>query len=306
MTRPARLHTSIASLILFLGFWLVGVPPVLADDPDGPYVPDPNAPRAEASVSVQSSGGGVTIRIAVQEASPGSQGSGIPVSGGGGSTSSGEAWDCRVDIMNIGNATRAWFVENAPQHPGHAPWVVNCTNGYMNIVWLPATTDDSDINIVIETGDPSVDPLLLAAELLDEIPVPDIEIGANPATGMVAVPSWFWLDGYDGSPIVESAALAGITVEVEITPTSSRWVFGDGATLSTASFGAVYPEPSDIRHTYERSSLSAGGAYAVSVDLTFAVRFRVVGEDWQDLEPITRSFSSEYPVRQLQSVLTGE
>src|SRR5690606_18094690 len=124
---------------------------------------------------------------------------------------------------------------------------------------------------VVEMGDPVVDPSLLAAELLDEIPIPDIEIGANPATGMVAVPSWFWLDGYDGTPIVESASLADVTVEVEITPTSSRWLFGDGATLSTASFGAAYPEPSDIQHTYEQSSLTAGGAYEVSVELTFDV-----------------------------------
>ena len=38
-----------------------------------------------------------------------------------------------------------------------------------------------------------------------------------PDTGLVALPSWFWIDGYDGTPITASESLGGVTVEVEIT-----------------------------------------------------------------------------------------
>jgi hypothetical protein len=207
--------------------------------------------------------------------------------------------------MIIGNATRSWLETEAPQHPNQSPWVVNCTNGYTNIVWLPNTASSSNVNVVVGAGE-AVDPITVASELLENVPVPEIEIGVNPAPGLVALPSWFWIDGYDGSPIMASETLGGATVEVEITPTAYRWTFGDGTTLETTSLGREYPATSDIRHTYEQSSLAAGGAFEVKVELTFSARYRVNGGAWQELNSITRPFSAPYPVRQLQSILTGQ
>jgi hypothetical protein len=207
--------------------------------------------------------------------------------------------------MNIGNATRSWFEGEAPLHPNQSPWVVNCTNGYTNIVWLPNTASSSNVAVVVDTSG-SVDPVALAADLLDHVPVPEIEIGVNPAPGLVALPSWFWIDGYDGGPISATESLAGVTVEVEIKPTSFNWAFGDGAKLQTTSLGRPYPPVSDIRHTYEQSSLAAGGSFTVTVELTFSARYRVSGGAWQTLDPISRSYTSAYPVQQLQSILTAQ
>jgi hypothetical protein len=162
----------------------------------------------------------------------------------------------------------------------------------------------SEVSVVVIEGDP-VDPASVAAELLDHVPVPAITVGVNPEVGLVALPSWFWVEGYDGLPITASDTLAGTTVEVEITPTGYRWTFGDGATVESNSLGQRYPEESDIRHTYEQSSLSVGGAFPVSVEITFSARYRVDGGPWQPLDPITRSFTTAYPVQQLQSILTG-
>jgi hypothetical protein len=279
---------------------------VVSADPPSPGDPgDPRANKPNATTSVQSGPNGVTIRIAVSQSSPGLPGGGAPISTGGGSTNTG-GWNCRADIMNIGNATRSWFESEAPQHPNQSPWVVNCTNGYTNIVWLPNTASSSNVSVVVDPGGSSVDPVALAAELLDQVPVPDIEIGVNPAPGLVAMPSWFWIEGYDGAPITTSRSLAGVTVEVQITPTSYRWSFGDGAKLETTSLGRPYPATSEIRHTYEQSSLAAGGKFTVTVDLTFSARYRVSGGVWQSLEPISRSFTSPYPVQQLQSILTAQ
>jgi hypothetical protein len=97
-----------------------------------------------------------------------------------------------------------------------------------------------------------------------------------------------------------------VTVEVEITPTDYRWSFGDGTALETASLGQPYPQESDIRHTYEQSSLRVGGSFAVTVQITFSARYRVDGGPWEPLEPITRAFTAAYPVQQLQSILTGQ
>ena len=75
--------------------------------------------------------------------------------------------------------------------------------------------------------------------------------------------------------------------------------------MNTVSLGRPYPQASDIRHSYEQSSLSAGGAFPVTVEISFSVRYRVDGGAWQPLDPISRSFTAAYPVQQLQSVLTG-
>jgi hypothetical protein len=306
--RPAKVGRSM--MCRFFAAWSVAIAllslsisSVWADPPSpgDPLTPDPNKPQA--TTSVQSGPNGVTIRIAVSLSSPGQTGSGVPVSAGGGSSSGG--WSCSANIMNIGNATRLWFLSEAPQHPNQLPWVVNCTNGYINIVWLPNTASSSNVSVVVDTSG-SVDPVALTAELLDHVPVPAIKIGVNPAPGLVALPSWFWIEGYDGAPITASQSLASVTVEVQLTPTSYRWSFGDGAKLETATLGRVYPATSDIRHTYEESSLAVGGKFTVTVEFTFSARYRVNGGAWQSLDPINRSFTSPYPVQQLQSILTAQ
>jgi len=266
---------------------------------DDGYSPNPDLP--ETDISVESNGEGVTIYIGVTDSSPGS--SGDPSSGGTGPDYS--AWTCTVDVMSIGNASLEWFLEEAPKHPGEAPWILRCDNEFIDIVWLPINVQPVDIEIVVIVGDP-VDPVTIAAELRDRVPAPDIAVGVNPQVGLVAVPAWFWVEGYDGSPISTSDTLGGVTVEVEITPTDYRWSFGDGVEFQTTSLGQPYPSVSDIQHTYEQSSLSTGGAFTVTIDVTFSARYRVNGGAWQPLAPISRSFAAAYPVQQLQSILTGE
>jgi hypothetical protein len=271
-----------------------------ADDP-GPG--DPGAPgdnKPGTSLSVESNDDGVTIYISFEESSPG--GSTDPSTGGGGPGSGG--WSCTSHPMSIGNAMLEWFEQEAPLHPGEAPWIVWCNDEFIGIVWLPITVEPPDIQIIVVPA-VSIDPVSIAAELRDGVLVPDITVGVNPDVGLVAMPAWFWIEGYDGSQITTSETLGGTTVEVEITPTNYAWSFGDGATMNTLSLGRPYPQASDIRHTYEQSSLSAGGAFSVTVEISFSVRYRVDGGAWQPLDPISRSFTAAYPVQQLQSVLTG-
>ena len=270
---------------------------------DGPGPGDPGAPgdnKPGTSLSVESNDDGVTIYIAFEQSSPGS--SSDPSSGEPGAGSGG--WSCTSHPMSIGNATRDWFEQESALHPGEAPWIVWCNDEFIGIVWLPIAIEPQDIQIVVVPGS-SVDPVSIAAELRDQVLVPDITVGVNPEVGLVAMPVWFWIEGYDGSAIRTSETLGGTTVEVEITPTNYRWSFGDGAAINTASLGRPYPQASDIRHSYEQSSLSAAGAFAVTVEISFSVRYRVDGGGWQPLDPISRSFTAAYPVQQLQSVLTG-
>lgn len=264
----------------------------------------PRSNTTAAVTSVQSGPNGVTVHIRVTQQSPGS------VSGptSGTSVSTGSQRSCRISINNIGIvlSNSPWYQEGRAAHPNHVLGTVFCDDGFSATVWIPMGTPiDANVQVVIVDGD-AIDPVSVALELLNHLPIPDIAIEANPSTGLVALPSWFWVDGYDGAPISSSDALSGVEVDVEIQPLKYRWSFGDGTIAETTSLGQRYPDESDIQHVYEQSSLASGGAYTVTIEVTFAAQYRVNGGAWETLDPITRSFSNDYPVQQLQSVIVEQ
>lgn len=268
--------------------------------PGGSVDPKPDLPTSSPEISVISGPGGVTIYIGIRDSmpgTPGSPGSGSPTGGSGGPT-------CTSTPVNIGNASLAWLREGLAAHPDTTPWVVKCDNGYFGIAWVPT---NAPVVPTVVVGPPlaPVDPVAIAAEVLGIVPLPPIRVGANPGVGLVAMPSWFWIDGYDGRRLIGSRAVGLTLVEVEIWPANYRWNFGDGAALDTLSVGRPYPEESDIRHIYEQSSLRAGGTFSTQLEIRFAAQFRVNGGPWQPLAPVVQTYSRAYPVQQLQSVLTS-
>ena len=122
------------------------------------------------------------------------------------------------------------------EQPDLFPYLLWCGNEMRGLVWL-------DLNA---GGDPApaLDPQTIAMHLRDEIPVPNAEIRINPNRGLVGVDSWFWIDGYDGSPIEESTDAFGQLVEVEARVTRYEWSFGDGETLVAKTLGRSYPHRS--------------------------------------------------------------
>lgn len=305
MTRH-RNHTVVASLLaLLVSVMALAYPPGVeaqTPDPNRPR-PDPGRPDS-ANATVTSGPNGVTVYIRVTEQSPGSVGG--PSSSS--SVSTGSTRSCRLSVHNIGIvlSQSPWYQQERAARPNHVLGSVFCDDGFSQIVWIPIGTPiDASVEVVFVDGD-AVDPVSVALELLNHLPIPDIAIEANPSTGLVALPSWFWIDGYDGTAIRSSDSLGGVTVEVEVQPLHYRWSFGDGAIAETTSLGQRYPDESDIQHVYEQSSLATGGTYSITVEVTFAAQYRVNGGAWEVLDPITRSFSSDYPVQQLQSVLVGQ
>lgn len=262
--------------------------------------PDPGIPTSP-NVSVSTGPNGVTIHIAVAQTVPGSSGS----SGSSGSTvSTGSQPSCKADAMNIGLSLSAWFQREAPLHPGESPWTVVCDDGFFAVVWIPRSAAASG-NVTVVVGSGAVDPVVVAMELLNQLPIPELSILANPSTGLVALESWFWVDGYGGEPISSSDTLSSTTVEVQVQPVTYRWSFGDGTAIETNSLGRPFPEESDVQHIYEQSSLANGGAYSITVEVSFDAEYRVNGGAWESLAPIARTFTTDYPVQQLQSVLTS-
>ncbi len=294
--------------VLALGLFLLSVVPAYAEPPVPGQSGSARGNRPTVvETNVVATGSGVTIFIGVRSTIPGTPGApgstvvvNVPA-----------APVCTATVPNIGY--QSTFAQQLPEHPGELPWVVTCDNGLFSIAWIPVDAPDVT-EIVIETlPEEPTDPRLVAQSLFGMVPLPPVAVGANPGIGLVALPSWFWVDGYGGETLYGSETLGDTTVDVEITPERYDWSFGDGATLSTQSLGRQYPQQSDIQHSYERSS-----TVDVRLDITFGGRYRVTtveddGEGgtivvvgpWEPLDPMVRSWTRLYPIQQMQSVLTA-
>ena len=84
-----------------------------------------------------------------------------------------------------------------------------------------------------------------------------------------------------------------------------EWSFGDGSGAVTQSLGHAYPEVSDVRHSYEYSSLGFPGGFPVRLTIEFAAEYRVNGGAAQPLASTSRSYNAAYRVQEIQSVLTN-
>ncbi|MBF4768204.1 PKD domain-containing protein [Nocardioides agariphilus] len=79
-------------------------------------------------------------------------------------------------------------------------------------------------------------------------------------------------------PDTQTITLLGQRVEIEASPVSYTWHFGDGEKQSGADPGAPYPNL-DVTHTYRKAEVTV----RPSVDVTYHGRFRVNGGQWQDI-----------------------
>jgi hypothetical protein len=212
--------------------------------------------------------------------------------GTGGSTGGGS--DCRLEVVGTIGEIFVESFEEQWSNPDLMPYLLWCGNDMRGLVWLDMSGG---------APAPALDPETIAMHLRDQIPVPNAEIRINPNRGLVGVDSWFWIDGYNGSPIEESTNAFGQLVEVEASVTRYEWSFGDGETLVAKTVGRSYPHRSQIRHVYERSSAGLASGYQVEVSFSFSVRYRIDGGGWIELPGISRVAETAYPVRESQSVI---
>ncbi|MGH2739463.1 MAG: hypothetical protein ACRDH6_03110, partial [Actinomycetota bacterium] len=177
-----------------------------------------------------------------------------------GTGSSGGGSDCWLDpVATIGEIFVNSFEEQW-SNPNLFPFLLWCGEEMRGLIWLDMSEDDPAT---------ALDPETVAMHLRDEIPVPNVEIGINPGRGLVGVESWFWLDGYNGSPIEDSTDAFGQLVEVEARVKRYEWSFGDGDTIAAKTAGRSYPHRSQIRHVYERSSAGLPSGFPVEITFVF-------------------------------------
>jgi hypothetical protein len=178
---------------------------------------------------------------------------------------------------------------------------------------------------------PHIDPWSLALSAESEAPAPPITLKSNPDPGMVAIPSWFWVQGYDGQVITHSKTqhashtecrlLNGVpdcrtvddsvTVTVHLKPVSYAWDFGDGRAGSRRTFspsvglGRPYTDPlheSPVNWSYEFDSRDFVNGFPIKLTISFAGTFEANGSGSQPLRPRDVTWTTGLVMRQVQTI----
>lgn len=239
----------------------------------------------------------------------------------------------------IGDASLSGWQNDLAAHPGETPYLLYVDDHYSGVVWIPQSPQTSAVRLEPMPSstsprpsgdDDSTDPREVALYALGHVRLPDVQLRVNPALGLVHLPGWFWVDGYDGRPFGVTRTVhvppevgddvpitvvpaddprrrgTSFSVSVRLWPSRYRWDFGDGQSLVTTSLGKPYPAESDIRHTYETSSLAYPDGFPVRLAVTFNAEYRVNGGPPQALPSITQAVDYSYRVQEVQSILTGQ
>ena len=216
----------------------------------------------------------------------------------------------------------AFSTGNTPDtYIGNSMYVVVCDGVPTGYGFVPAP----------RTASPAGTPATiraLAQSAAGSIAMPNVTINASPAVqGLVHMNTWFYAVGYSGGPISATRSALGATIEVDATPTSYTWDFGDGTpAVNTTSLGVAWrpqytPDPStvdcdfagtpvrttnpaipgSVTHCYTATS----HGFPVSVTFNLAVSYRVSGGPPIALAPIHRSAALTYPVEEINTVVTA-
>ena len=122
---------------------------------------------------------------------------------------------------------------------------------------------------------PTVTPAMVLTELR-RVGLPALAVSVQPrGKTLVNLDTIFFTEP---RPVDVDLTILGQAVEVEATPATYVWSFGDGTSLTTSTPGAAYPSK-DVTHRYAR----AGVTVRPAVSVVYGARFRVGGGAWQDV-----------------------
>ena len=219
--------------------------------------------------------------------------------------------------INIGFASSGkdgWFTVGSRQHPGSVPEALYVNGHFQGIVWVPLNGNSGNAQLAAAPSGSAagagnapvvIDPRAVAMAVLAHIPLPNVVIRMNPSLGLVAMPGWFWAEGYNGEPFGGSATVGSFTVAVQVQPSSYTWRFGDGVSLVSHDLGQPYPAESDVQHTYQYSLLRYPDGFPIQLTIQFAASYSVNGGAATPLSSMARTYAASYRVQELQSILTN-
>lgn len=136
---------------------------------------------------------------------------------------------------------------------------------------------------------PSVTPALVA-RAFQRIPLPPLRAHTQPADKtLINFDTIFYVDA---RPLHRTLTLLSQRVELEITPSTFRWVHGDGTTAVTQTPGAAYPAK-DVVHRYQHAHVTVQH----HVEIVWTARWSLNGGPFQAVPGTVTTVGPATPLR---------
>lgn len=233
------------------------------------------------------------------EASSG--GTGDALTGGGGTS------NCEWQTLSPENVRAAdSMAENGwgpPRGAEPGAW-------YRRICYNPDGTSTGTIHWVTDP----VDPVALAQQAADRVPIPAPGVGVNPSPSegaVVGVETWLWVDPAAWQPVTAQAAAGSVVVTATASPRRVVWDMGNGDSVMCEGPGTPYDpdrpseqQATDCSYTYQRSSAQEpSGTFRVTATVVWEVSWSVSGAPGGgSLGTTPRTETVELPVKEIQAV----
>ncbi|MFN0091553.1 MAG: hypothetical protein ACKVWR_14995 [Acidimicrobiales bacterium] len=205
---------------------------------------------------------------------------------------------CAYSERAAGDAAFDQLVPERPDGEGYRFWAGYCSNApdTLRMGWYrPAEALDLD-------GAARRLAELSAERLVREGGPGGLSIAMSPPTfALVGRPARFWVQGWDGRPVVVAAELAGVELQATIELREVRWRFPDGEARRAASLGDA--EGDAARMVFTRRGEGDGAAAEVSAVVELAVSYVVNGGERYELAPLEAPLSRVVEVREAQAVV---
>jgi hypothetical protein len=158
-------------------------------------------------------------------------------------------------------------------------------------------------------------PGVLAQLAVKYLRLPDPVIRSSPAPGalqLTRLPVWLWIAAGDWEPQSKTAQVPGESVTATATPVSAAWDMGNGTTVTCKGPGTPYGDGNPAAasptcgYTYDQSSAGQpGGAYPVTVTITWDITWAGDGGAGGVLAPLQTVAAAEFQVAESQALDTS-
>jgi len=159
-------------------------------------------------------------------------------------------------------------------------------------------------------------PGVLAQLAVRYLRLPDPAIQSSPAPEalqLTELPTWMWIAPAAWHPQSKTAQVPGEAVTATATPVSASWQMGDGRQITCHGPGTPYTGDSNptaasptCGYTYDQSSAGQpGGAYRVTVTITWDITWQGTGGAGGALAPLQTVAAAEFRVAESQALNTG-
>lgn len=147
---------------------------------------------------------------------------------------------------------------------------------------------------------PSVTPALVA-RAFQRIPLPELRAITQPEEKTLI--NFDTIFRVEAEPLQRTLTLLGQRVELAITPSTFRWVHGDGTTAVTRTPGTAYPAK-DVVHRYQRADVTVQH----HVEIVWTARWRLNGGTYQDVDGTVTTVGPATPLQVAEAVpaLSGD